>query len=316
MTTKENIIELAVPEEGTGERIDRFLAYSLETSLSRTYLQKLIKEGKLTVNGLTVKPNYCLRTDDQIILLIPEPDELDLKPYNMPLEILYEDDDLAVINKPAGLIVHPGAGEWDHTLVNVLLYHLKNLSSIGGTVRPGIVHRLDRETSGLMVVAKNDKAHIFLSEEFAGRRVNKIYQTITCGIPRESHALIDQPIGRHPQYRQKMTIIEGGRDARSEYWTEKSWQTLTGNFSHLKVAIYTGRTHQIRVHLASIGAPVVGDPVYSKSAAKFDVPYLLLASTTLEFTHPTSGERVSFSIDLPEHMKDFITKLDNAESRG
>lgn len=302
--------DITVPEEYQGERIDRFLARGTELDFSRTYLQKLIREHHILVNAAPIKQNYRLRTDDSISITIPEPVPVQLEPVDIPLEILYEDNDLAVINKPPGLMVHPGPGNWERTLVNALLFHLKSLSGIGGYERPGIVHRLDKDTAGVMVVAKNDKAHSFMTAEFAERRVMKYYTAVTIGKPQPAHDVINAPLGRHPKYRHKMTIREDGREAVTEYDLKKIWNTGLGLFSQLDIRIHTGRTHQIRVHLSSKNLPIVGDPVYSKKWSRYRVPYLLLASRYLEFTHPASGERMTFSVPLPDHIAVFINKLE------
>jgi len=304
---------ITVPEEYDGERIDRFLAVALEADMSRSYLQKLIRGNHVLVNGGPIKQNHRLRTDDTISITVPGPAPLELEAENIPLEILYEDDNCAVINKPAGLVVHPGAGNWTHTLVNALLYHLKGLSGIGGYERPGIVHRLDKDTAGLMVVAKNDRAHAFLVEEFSERRVVKKYTAISSGKPHAGHEIIDAPLGRHPKYRHKMTIREDGRAAVTEYRLEKIWNTSQGIYSLLDIQIHTGRTHQIRVHLSSRNLPVVGDPIYSKKWARHRVPYLLLAARYLGFSCPVSGKRMEFSVPLPKHMTDFMEKLEKLE---
>ncbi len=307
----EEIIELAVPDEYHLERIDRFLTHSLEIDLSRSYIQKLIKEKNITVNEREIKQNYKVKSDDIIRIEIPEPKEMRFDPEDIPVDIIYEDDSIAIIHKAPGMVVHPGPGNWNKTLVNALLFHLKNLSSIGGTIRPGIVHRLDKDTTGLMVVARNDYAHRFLTDEFAGRRVTKKYSAVVLEKPESEHGVIDGPIGRHPKYRQKMTILSDGRDAITEYNVKRVWNTRKGTFSFLEVRPLTGRTHQIRVHLSSIGNPIVGDPIYSKKWAKYRVPYLLLASTALEFTHPDTGKRVSFDIPMPEHIENFISRLES-----
>lgn len=306
----EEKIEVAVPEEYHLERIDRFLTHSLELDLSRSYIQKLIRSSSIRVNGLDIKQNYKVKTDDSIEIIIPEPLELKLEPQDIKLDILYEDESIAVINKPPGLVVHPGPGNWDRTLVNALLFHLKKLSSIGGVIRPGIVHRLDKDTAGVMVVAKNDIAHQSLTEQFSRRSVVKKYYAIVHEKLKSSHGIINRPIGRHPKYRHKMTILDSGREAVTEYNVTKVWAAKRGTFSSVELILHTGRTHQIRVHLSSIGNPVTGDPVYSKKWAKYDVPYLMLASIHLEFDHPATGERKIFRAELPGHIADFIRKLD------
>ncbi|MCU0843996.1 MAG: RluA family pseudouridine synthase [Spirochaetes bacterium] len=303
-------IEIIIPGEGELERIDRFLSQSLEMELSRSLIQNLLRHGHITVNGEHVRPNYRLKTDDAVSITFPEPEKLDLEPQDIPLDILYEDGHLAVINKPAGLVVHPGPGNRDGTLVNALLHHLRDLSSIGGVERPGIVHRLDKDTAGVMVIAKTDQAHRFLSEAFAGRNVVKRYLTVSAGKPQAEHMIIDSPIGRHPKYRHKMSIREDGRAAVTELFLKKVYHAHSGVFSVFDILIHTGRTHQIRVHLSSTGLPVIGDPIYSKKWEKYRVPHLLLASVYLEFAHPVSGKPMRFGIDPPAHIVAFIKRLE------
>ncbi len=303
-------IELTVPEESQGDRIDCFCATALELDFSRNFIQKLIRKCNITVNGKAIRPNYRVKLDDYIVIRVPEPESLDIVPEHVPFDILYEDDDIAVINKPAGLVVHPGPGNWTGTLVNGLMFRLKNLSSIGGAIRPGIVHRLDKDTEGVMVIAKNDFAHQKLSEQFTERKVEKIYEAIVVGKPREARGIINRPIGRHPAYRHKMTVLESGREAVTEFIVRKIWNTPEGVFSLLEIMLHTGRTHQIRVHLSSMGIPIVADPIYSKKHERFKVPYLLLSSRKLAFFHPATGERMSFEIPRPRHIVDFADKLE------
>ncbi len=305
-----NIIEIVVPEENNLERIDKFLPGSLELDLSRSYIQKLIRNGHILVSGRVIKQNYKVKTDDHIRIEIPEPEPLSLEPENIPLDIVYEDDSVVVINKQAGLVVHPGPGNWNGTLVNALLYHVKGLSSIGGVERPGIVHRLDKDTAGLMVIAKDDASHKFLTNEFSERNVKKKYTAIVAGKPRESKGRIDLPIGRHRKYRHKMTVDEKGREALTDFELRKLWNSRLGIFSLLDIGLGTGRTHQIRVHLSYLGMPIVGDPIYSKKWEKYKVPFLLLASTGLEFTHPKTGALIRFSAELPSHMQKFMDKIE------
>ncbi len=303
-------VELIVPEENNLERVDRFLPLALEQDLSRSYIQKLIHGGSITVNGKTIKPNYKVKTDDLVVVVIPEPEPLELEPEDIPLDIVYQDKSIVVVNKQAGLVVHPGPGNWNRTMVNGLLYHIKDLSSIGGVARPGIVHRLDKDTAGLMVVAKDDAAHQFLTAEFSGRRVRKKYAALVVGKPKTTRGLIDLPIGRHRKYRHKMTVDENGREALTEFTVSRVINSRLGVFTLLDIDLHTGRTHQIRVHLSSASIPIVGDPIYSKKWEKYRVPYLLLASVRLEFTHPATGETVSFSADIPAHMREFIDKAE------
>jgi 23S rRNA pseudouridine1911/1915/1917 synthase len=303
-------IDIVVPEENNLERIDKFLAGALEIDLSRSYLQKLIRNGHIMVGGRVIKQNYKVKTDDRITMCIPEPEPLALEPEDIPLDIVYEDASILVVNKQPGLVVHPGPGNWHRTLVNGLLYHIKDLSSVGGVERPGIVHRLDKDTAGLMVVAKDDASHKFLTGEFSDRKVRKKYSAIISGKPRLERGRIDLPIGRHRKYRHKMAVDEKGREAVTEFMLKKVWNSRLGVFSLLDVDLHTGRTHQIRVHLSSIGLPIVGDPVYSKKWEKHKVPYLLLASTGLSFSHPRNGEPLSFAVEMPEHMRAFIEKIE------
>ena len=306
---KESLLELLIPEEHHLERIDKVLPLLLEADISRSYLQKLIKNSDIKVNNADIKANYKVKTDDKVTITIPEPTELEINPENIKLDIIYEDNDIAVINKQAGLVVHPGPGNWTGTLVNGLLYTLKNLSGIGGVLRPGIVHRLDKDTSGLMVVAKNDESHNSLVKQFSQRSVIKKYCAVVTGIPDSTNNIIDLPIGRHKVYRHKMTITDQGKPAITEYHIVKTWNFNHIVYSMLDVRIYTGRTHQIRVHLSSKGHPIVGDMIYSKSAKKHKVPYLLLASVYLSFNHPVNGTKMEFYAEIPEHMKSFISRM-------
>jgi 23S rRNA pseudouridine1911/1915/1917 synthase len=302
-------IKIRVPEENHLERIDRFLSQSLEIDLSRNYIQKLIKEENILANGKPIKQNYRVKADDRILINIPEPEELSLEPEDIPIHIIFEDESIALINKSPGMVVHPGPGNWNRTLVNALLYHLRDLSSIGGISRPGIIHRLDKDTSGLMIIAKNDHAHRYLTQKFSRREIKKRYAAMIVGKPRKPHDIINRPIGRHPRYRHKMTIREDGREAITEYFLKDIWNSRNGLFSLMDIFPHTGRTHQIRVHLSSIGNPIVGDPVYSKRSHKYRVPHLLLAAVSIEFDHPDSKERLRFEIPLPENIKNFIKRL-------
>lgn len=301
---------ITVPEEFDLSRIDLVIPASLETDISRSQIQKLIKNGQITVNGLPTKSNYKAKTDDEIEILITEEEYEDPVAQNIPLEILYQDDDIAVINKQPGIVVHPGPGNYQNTLVSALMYHIKTLSTAGDPHRPGIVHRLDRDTSGLMIIAKTDAAYEGMVKQFQARTIEKRYTTIIIGKPVKEHAFINKPIARHKKYRQKMAIDENGREAITEYTISRIWHTQVSTFTMLDVRIHTGRTHQIRVHLSSIGNPVIGDQIYSKKWAKYKVPYLLLASTFLKFKHPVTGEELSFTAELPDHMKEYIVKLD------
>jgi 23S rRNA pseudouridine1911/1915/1917 synthase len=303
-------IEIIVPEENEGERCDVFLTGSIEEDFSRSYIQRLIKQGHALIDETPAKANSRLKTGQLITLIIPAPEKLALEPRDIPLPVIYEDKDIAVINKPAGLISHPGAGNSDHTLVNALLFHLDSLSSIGGVERPGIVHRLDRDTAGLMVVAKSDAAHHRLVEMFAEREIKKRYMTIrlraaarTARLYRPAHCPASGLSSQNDD-------SPDGRQALTEFTVHKIWQNRDGIFTWLDIDLHTGRTHQIRVHLSSLGLPIVGDRYYSKKWARYNVPYLLLASVSLAFTHPVSGKELAFSIDVPEHMAAYIKKME------
>ena len=305
-------LEYIIPPGNAGQRLDRFLPDVMEAGLSRSYVQKLIKRGSVTVNGKAAQPNSRLKENDTVGIIIPEPEQLEIEPHDLPVDILYEDDDIAVINKPPGISVHPGAGTHGPTLVSALLFHLDDLSSIGGVERPGIVHRLDKDTSGLIVIAKNDTAHRALSEKFHDREISKEYAALSWGAPANKHFLIEKPIGRHQTLRHKMTVRDDGRDSKTELFLSQSWATAQGTFSLFRVVLHTGRTHQIRVHLASEGMPIVGDPLYSKKTPPWELPWLLLASVKLAFAHPVTGKPMSFSIGLPPHFQQFIDKLNSA----
>lgn len=293
-------ILLTVSEEFTGERLDKFVVMACD-DLSRSFVQKLIKSENISVNSKTSKPGQRLEAGMSVEILIPQPESTHMKAENIPLEILYQDGDIAVINKQQGLVVHPGAGNYEGTLVNALLYHLDDLSGIGGVERPGIVHRLDRDTSGVMIVAKNDSAHLFLSEQFAARNVEKRYTALVSGAV-EHCARIEKPIGRHKVYRHKMCVNENGKHAITEYTLIRRWAQA----AELDVRIFTGRTHQIRVHLASNGIPVIGDELYSKRKLFAGVP-LMLHSRLLVIRHP-NGELMRFEAPLPLHMRAFIAE--------
>ena len=280
-----------------GERLDAFLARQ-PGNLSRSAAQRLIEEGMVTRNGVPGKKNDRLNVGDRVEYTIPEAKPVDIVPTEMPLDIVYEDDDLLVINKPKGLVVHPAPGHPDGTLVNALLHHCgDSLSGIGGEKRPGIVHRLDKDTSGLLLVAKNDQSQLALSRQLQERQMEKHYRALVEGNLREDSGRIDQPIARSKKDRKKMAIDPEGRPSITD------WTVLARgrNVTLLDVHILTGRTHQIRVHMKSIGHPVCGDPIYG-SGRGAKVPRLMLHAYTLAFTHPRTGERMTFTAPLPEEF--------------
>ncbi|HAA81119.1 MAG TPA: RNA pseudouridine synthase [Thermoanaerobacter sp.] len=303
-----NIVDKVVlqgEKEDEGKRIDVFLAAELD--YTRSYIKKLIVDELVFVNGKTVKPSYKVKENDEVVVNIPEAEKIDVLPENIPLDILYEDDDIIVINKPQGMVVHPAPGNYSGTLVNALLYHCKNLSGINGILRPGIVHRLDKDTSGVMVVAKNDKAHISLSNQIKERSVFKKYVAIVEGVIKDEEGKIEAPIGRHPVDRKKMAVIEDGRYALTLYKVLERFKENT----LVEAVIKTGRTHQIRVHMAYIGHPIVGDHVYGFKRQKFKLEGQALHSSVLGFMHPTKGVYMEFEAPLPEYFVRLIEILRN-----
>ena len=297
-----------------GERVDSFIARMSaeeEESLSRSAAAKLCDEGKVTVSGKAVKKNYILREGESVVVVRPEPLPDEVVPENIPLDVIYEDADIIVINKPKGMVVHPAPGNMTGTLVSALLYHCgESLSGIGGVQRPGIVHRIDKDTTGLLVVAKNDAAHRSLSEQIAVHSAYRRYMAICVGSPREDAGTVDAPIGRHPVDRKRMAIVRDGRAREAvTHWTVK--ERFHG-MSLVECKLETGRTHQIRVHMASIGHPVLGDEIYggdkcraAKEHAKF-ITGQALHAYRLELDHPRTGERMSFEAPLPADMAHLI----------
>ena len=290
-----------MPKDDARLRLDRFLARELP-GYSRSRIQQLIRAGFVRLNGATSRPRHLVRGGDKIDLTAPPLEKIDNQPESIPLDILFEDNDLIVINKPAGLVVHPGAGHREHTLVNALLSHCTSLSGIGGKERPGIVHRLDKDTSGCLVVAKNDTAHRELSRQFAERTVEKVYLALVAGKLRKQSGAIEEKIGRHPVDRQRMSVgSPRGRAAKTEYRVVRS----TATASLVECRLHSGRTHQIRVHLHHIGHPVLGDKVYASRLAK-DFPRQMLHAWKLGFRHPSTGDWKNFEAPLPS---DFATAL-------
>lgn len=284
--------KLELVATGAGRRLDRFIAEA-HPELSRSYIQRLIDGGRVTVNGRPAKASLRVSAGDRIALTVPPPAPAAPLPEEMPLRIVYEDADLLVVDKPAGLTVHPAPGHPSHTLVNAVLAHCPELAGVGGSMRPGIVHRLDKDTSGLMVVAKNDAAHRDLSSQMKARSVTKRYLVLVHGRVSPDTGVVEAPVGRDPRNRKRMAVVAGGREARTHYRVVR----YLDNHTLLEVTLETGRTHQIRVHLAAIGYPVVGDEVYGRRPP---VPgRQFVHACFLGFTLPSSGERVEFSSDLP-----------------
>ena len=290
-----------MPENEAKIRLDRFLANKLP-EYSRSRLQQLVRTGFVRLNGATTRPRHLVRSGDKIELTEAPLEKIDNQPEPIPLEVLFEDKDIIVINKPPGLVVHPGAGHQQHTLVNALLSHCPTLSGIGGKERPGIVHRLDKETSGCLVVAKNDWAHRELSRQFAERWVEKIYLALVAGKLSKEAGVIEEKIGRHPIHRQRMSVASArGRPAKTDYRVVCSGDQA----SLVECRLYSGRTHQIRLHLHHLGHPVLGDKVYAAHLAK-NFPRHMLHAWKLGFRHPCSGESKSFEAPLPD---DFTTAM-------
>ncbi len=305
---------LIIEHSHPGERLDAFLRRKLPT-LSRGAIQRLIEQGHLTVNGKPTKATHTPRAGEVVHIEIPEARPATAQPENIPLEIIYEDKTLLVLNKPAGIVVHPAAGNEEHTLVNALLHHCRgSLSGIGGVARPGIVHRLDKETSGCLVVAKNDETHVALSAQFAGRTVEKIYVAIVCGVLPRDEGNISAAIARHPTHRKRMAVHDDddGRAAHTGYRVIERLNEATLVEAHL----HTGRTHQIRVHFQHLGFPVAGDATYGQRQTKklaeltrYEAPRVLLHAHKLAFTHPRTGKKVSFIAPIPTDMEDALTFL-------
>lgn len=303
------MIEKRIIADVNNERLDSYISKS-NLDLSRSMVQKLIKENRVFVNGKNEKESYKIKVNDNITIQIEDPKSSKLEAQDIPLNIIYEDNDIIVINKPKGMVVHPGNGNPDNTLVNAVLAHCKgSLSGIGGEIRPGIVHRIDKDTSGLIIVAKNDKSHINLSEQIKNHEVTKIYTALVKGNISEDEATIDMPIGRDKKDRKKMSVTRDGKEAVSHIKVVKRY----GNYTLIRVKIDTGRTHQIRVHMAKIGHPVVGDEVYSSGKNEFGVKGQMLHSTILKFKHPISGKEIMLEAPLPQYFEDVLSKLDKNE---
>ena len=291
-------------------RLDAYIAKKY-TDLSRTMAQKLVEEGNILVNGKSKKISYKVQKGDEIELTIPEAKEIGIKPENIDVEVIYEDKDIIVVNKPKGLVVHPANGNPDGTLVNAIMAMCKgSLSGIGGEIRPGIVHRLDKDTSGLLIIAKNDQAHINMSKQIKDRQVKKIYIALVKGRTKEEEATINMPIGRSTKDRKKMAVRKDGKEAITHFKVLRRYN----NYTLLEVKIDTGRTHQIRVHMAEIGHPVVGDMVYSNGKNEFGIQGQMLHAKSLDFKHPITGKQMHLEAELPDYFKEVLGKLESIEN--
>ena len=298
-------ILLRASEESKNQRLDAFLASSLD-GLTRSQATRLIESGEVAVNGRAVSKSYKLAGGEDIAVTLPEPEPVEAVPQDIPLDVVYEDADVIVVNKPSGMVVHPAPGHPDGTLVNALLYHCAGtLSGVGGALRPGIVHRIDRDTSGLIIAAKNDAAHQYLSAQLADHTLARTYECIVVGALREDRGTVDAPIARHPTDRKRMAVVAGGREAVTH------WEVIARypGYTHVRCRLETGRTHQIRVHMAYIGHPILGDTVYG---AKKDVPGLTgqcLHAVGLRFLHPRTHEVVELSCPLPDEFTRMLQKI-------
>ena len=301
--------EYIVSQEEKGKRLDTYIP-SVDTDITRTSAQRLIEDGNILVNGKNAKVSYKIQENDKISVEIPEPKQIELKAQNIPIEIIYEDSDIIVVNKPKGMVVHPANGNPDGTLVNAIMAICKDsLSGIGGEIRPGIVHRIDKDTSGLLIVAKNDNAHVKMSEQIKNHEVKKTYIALVGGVFKENEATIDMPIGRSTSDRKKMAVNKNGKNAITHIKVLKRFDKYT----LLKVNIETGRTHQIRVHLSHIGYPIVGDYTYSNGKNEFDVIGQCLHAQKLEFKHPITQKDMCLEAELPQYFKDILDKLKDRE---
>ena len=297
--------------EEAGERLDALLP-RIVPGLTRSAAQKLISSGMVEVNGAPVKKNYRSSPGDEVSVTLPEPEPAELVPQDIPLDVVYEDPDLIVINKPRGMVVHPAPGHPDGTLVNALLFHCgESLSGVGGERRPGIVHRIDKDTSGLIIAAKNDFAHQGLAAQLADHSLCRTYEAVVYGRVRDDSGTVDAPIGRHPVDRKRMAVTErGSRRAVTHYEVIARYR----GFTHIRCRLETGRTHQIRVHMESIGHPLLGDMVYGRKCAAKGLEGQCLHARELEFTHPRSGKRVHLSTALPDYFTDVLARLGEPEA--
>lgn len=299
-------INITITEEMAEERIDKCI-HDVIDNFSRSFIQKLIKEGSVLVNGNTIKSNYIARTDDVVVMKVPDAVEPDILPENIPLDIIYEDDDILIVNKPKNMVVHPAAGHNSGTLVNAIMYHCKDkLSGINGVLRPGIVHRIDKDTTGSLIICKNDYAHNAIAEQLKVHSITRKYRAIVHGRIAKEEGTIDAPIGRHPTDRKKMAVnYKNGKDAVTHYKVLKRFDKYT----YIECQLETGRTHQIRVHMASIGHPLLGDSVYSNAKSPYHLEGQTLHAMVIGFIHPRTLEYVEFEAPLPEYFTNLLCKL-------
>ena len=300
------LFRFEITEDLEDERIDKCLSMLID-SLSRSFIQKLIKEEAVTVDGLPVKGSYRVKADDVVEFELPESVEPDIEPENIPLDILYEDKDVIVVNKPKGMVVHPAAGHYSDTLVNALMYHCGDeLSGINGYMRPGIVHRIDKDTTGSIIACKSNAAHYSIAAQLKEHSITRRYEAVCWGSLKEDEGIIDRPIGRHPSDRKRMAVRErGGKHAVTHYRVLRRFD----NYTYIECTLETGRTHQIRVHMASIGHPLLGDEIYSNRKCPFHLQGQMLHAKTLGFIHPATGEYVEVEAPLPEYFSHLLEIL-------
>lgn len=298
-----------VEAEYEGERLDKYLSAIFQDTpaQSRSFFQKLIREGHVQVNDKVQKANYRLKTEELVTIEIPDAVNTPIMPENIPLDILYEDEDILIVNKAKGMVVHPSAGHFSGTLVNAILYHCKDsLSGINGEIRPGIVHRIDMDTTGSLIVCKNDESHVFIAEQIKEHTVNRKYRGIVCGVIKDESGTIDAPVGRHPIDRKKMAVNEkNGKHAVTHFQVLERFS----HYTYLEFSLETGRTHQIRVHMASIGHPLLGDALYSNGKSPYKLQGQTLHAMTIGFIHPRTREYLEVTAPLPEYFNKILTDL-------
>ncbi|SHJ13008.1 23S rRNA pseudouridine1911/1915/1917 synthase [Geosporobacter subterraneus DSM 17957] len=302
-----------VDDQEEDTRLDLYLSNQLD-QLSRSFIQKLIEQEKIKINGKQEKlKKYKVKENDVVEIEIPLPERLDIKPENIPIHIIYEDEDVVIVDKPQGMVVHPAPGNYSGTLVNALLYHCKTLSSINGVIRPGIVHRIDKDTSGLLMVAKNDKAHRSLAEQLKEHSIHRVYAALVHGNIREEKGTIDAPIGRHPVDRLKMTVTDkNSKNAVTHFEVQQRF----GNYTLIEAKLETGRTHQIRVHMAYIQHPLVGDPVYGLKKEKYHLQGQALHAKELGFLHPSTSKYMEFKSPLPDYFQKLLQIIENSSRQN
>ena len=298
-------IFLTAGAEDRGRRLDQFLADGVE-ELTRSAAQRLAEEQRVLLDGRPMKKNYKITGGETLEVSLPDPEPIDAAPQDIPLDIVYEDGDVLVINKPKGMVVHPAPGNPDGTVVNAVLYHCgSSLSGIGGAFRPGIVHRIDKDTSGLLIVAKNDRAHLCLSAQLKDHTLARTYEAVVIGTLKEDRGTVDAPLDRSPKDRKKMAVVPGGRRAVTHYEVLARYP----GYTHVRCRLETGRTHQIRVHMASLGHPIAGDTVYGPARQKYDLQGQCLHARELTFLHPADGRKMHLKCELPGYFTDFLNKL-------